>query len=84
MKSFLVTRHEDRVDCASVVLHIGTQRVVAADSARKTYNWPFTMIFFWKVDFQISSSVLEDEKFDYPSRRKSLGITNWKDQSITF
>ena len=72
------------------LVYIGTQRVVVADSGTKDTlcNWPFTMIFSWKVDFgEISFKVLEDtKKFYYSSRRKSLGISkyNWKDQSITF
>lgn len=52
----------------------GTQRVVVADSVTKDTlcNWPFTMIFSWKVDFgEITFKVLEDsKKFDYCFKTK--------------
>ena len=76
LKSFLVTRHEDPSGLLPkrCLVYIGTQRVVVADSGTKDTlcNWPFTMIFSWKVDFgEISFKVLEDsKKFDYSFKTK--------------
>ena len=48
--------------------------MVVADSGTKDTlcNWPFTMIWSWKVDFgEISFKVLEDtKKFDYSFKTK--------------
>ena len=76
LKSFRVMRHEDPTGLIPkrCIIFIGTQRVVVADSNTNDIicNWPFTMIFSWKVDFgEISFKVLEDtKKFDYSFKTK--------------
>ena len=76
LKSFRVMRHEDPTGLIPkrCIIFIGTQRVVVADSNTNDIicNWPFTMIFSWKVDFgEVTFKVLEErEKLDYSFKTK--------------